>query len=159
MSENGYKWNKMVKNGEKLIGQYKVKVTNKGRIAFPKKLREVVGNQVIITRGYDNSLMAVPVKEWNKLMSDIENGHFFKEATRDTTRFILGNAAKIDLVIQGRFIMPMHLKEYAQISREAIFLGLGKYIEIWDKKKWDSYQSYLGKNIKEISQKIENARE
>ncbi len=148
----------MVKSGEiSLIGQYKVKTTSKGRVAFPKKLRNVLGNKIIITRGYDGSLIVISLKEWDKLIAGIEQKPFIFEATRETTRFLLGNAALIDLDLQGRFIIPFHLKEYAQIGKEVIFLGLGRYVEIWDKARWSNYQNYLGKNIKHISEKLNEA--
>ena len=148
----------MVKSGEiLLIGQYKTKVTSKGRIAFPKKLRETIGNKIIITRGYDGCLIVISPQQWNNLIRGIEKKPFIFEAARETTRFLLGNAAEPELDSQGRFTIPSHLKEYAQINKEVIFLGLGRYVEIWDKLRWENYQDYLGKNIKHISEKLSDA--
>ena len=35
-----------------LLGQYEGKVGEKSRIALPKKLREIIGEKLIITLGY-----------------------------------------------------------------------------------------------------------
>ena len=47
-----------------LIGQYEGVVGEKSRVAFPKKFREVLGDKLIITLGYENSLILVSEKGW-----------------------------------------------------------------------------------------------
>ena len=42
-----------------LIGQYEGKIDNKGRSAFPKKFRQILGDKLIVTLGYENSLIIV----------------------------------------------------------------------------------------------------
>ena len=146
----------MVKYGENIIGQYRAKVTSKGRVAFPKKLRRLMGDKIILTRGYDGCLIVISPQEWKNLIGGIEQKPLVFEAARETTRFLLGNAAEFVLDRQGRFVIPSHLKEYARVKREVIFLGLGRYVEVWEKEKWKKYQGYLGKNIKQISERLEN---
>ena len=161
----------MVRNGEKkwevgsrklegrkkmkgLIGQYSAKVSGKGRTAFPKRFREVLGEKIIVTRGYEGSLIVVSEKDWLTLTEGTGDKPFIFGAARDTTRFLLGNAALVELDGQGRFVIPNHLKEYGQFKEEALFLGLNRYVEIWAKEKWESYQTYLSKNIDKISEKL-----
>lgn len=141
----------MVKN---LMGQYQVKVSPKGRLAFPKRFRQFLGEKIIVTRGYEGCLIAVCQKEWQMISKTTENKPFIFGPTRDTARFLLGNAALIELDDQGRFILPPHLRDYSGVEGEAIFLGLGRYVEIWSQGKWDDYQRYLSKNIDHISERL-----
>ncbi len=139
-----------------LLGQYQSKVSPKGRVAFPKKFRQILGERIIITRGYEGCLIAVSEKDWQTLVEATGNKPFVFGPARDTARFLLGNAALVELDDQGRFIIPPHLREYSQLSQEqeAVFLGLNRYVEIWSKDKWENYQRYLSKNIDQISERL-----
>ncbi|MFH1601819.1 MAG: division/cell wall cluster transcriptional repressor MraZ [Candidatus Shapirobacteria bacterium] len=154
--QNGEEWFQMVKSGEMLIGQYCSKVSPKGRVAFPKKFRDQMGDQLVVTRGYEGCLIVVSENDWKLLLEGTENKPFVFEATRDTLRFLLGNAAQVELDEQGRFVLAIHLRNYSGLEQGAVFLGLQKYVEIWDKKRWADRQNYLSKNINQISERLGN---
>lgn len=137
-----------------LIGQYEGKLGAKGRIAFPKKFREILGNNLIITLGYEKSLIVVSEENWSTLLSGTEGRPFIEAQTRETQRFLLGGASDVVLDSKGRFIVPSYLREYANITAGIVFLGLSKYVEIWDKKSWEQYSQNLEKNIENISQRL-----
>ncbi len=137
-----------------LVGQYEAKVGAKNRIAFPKKLREVLGDKLILTLGYENSLIVVSQESWKALLEGTEGKPFIQSETRDTQRFLLGGASFIELDSKGRFVLPSYLREFGKIENEVIFLGLSRYVELWDKKRWEVYRLNLEKNIDKISQKL-----
>lgn len=137
-----------------LLGQYEGKVSEKGRIAFPKKLREKMGDRLIITFGYESSLIVVPEVGWKALLEGTENKPFLDADTRDTQRFLLGGASFIELDEKGRCILPSYLSEFGKIEDEIIFVGLSRYVEIWDKKRWKTYQGQLEKNIETIAGRL-----
>jgi len=137
-----------------LLGQYSARVSPGGRVAFPKKFRKILGEKIIITRGYEGCLIAVSEADWKTLVEATEKKPFVFGPTRDTARFLLGNAALIELDSQGRFVLPGYLKEYGRLEEEVVFLGLDRYVEIWAKKNWDNYQDYLNKNIDQISERL-----
>jgi MraZ protein len=137
-----------------LIGQYEGKVGAKSRIAFPKKFRTELGDKLIVTFGYENSLIIVSEENWKTLLEGTEGKPFVQSETRETQRFLLGGASDVILDAKGRFVLPGYLREYAEIESEVIFLGLSRYVEIWDKKKWDEYRKNLEKNIDAISQRL-----
>ncbi len=139
-----------------LLGQYQANVSGKGRVAFPKKLREILGSKIILTRGYEGCLIAVSEEKWQTLTEATEKKPFVSGPARDTVRFLLGNAALIELDDQGRFVIPNHLRQYCEVDDKAVFLGLSKYVEVWSEKKWKSYQNYLSKNIDHISERLSN---
>jgi len=146
----------MVRSGKLILGQYQSTLTAKGRLAFPKKLRTKLGSKVIITRGYDGCLLAMQLPQWQILVKKLGDSPLVLEAPRETSRFLLGNAAEIELDSQGRFILPQYLRHYASIKSKVVFLGLDRYVEIWDLSNWQKYQDYLSKNIKQISEKLAN---
>src|SRR3989338_1593124 len=139
-----------------LLGQYEGKVGEKSRIALPKKLREIIGSKLIITLGYENSLIIVSEEGWKALLEGTEGRPFIEKPARETQRYLLGGATFIELDTKGRFVIPDYLRRFATIKGEAVFLGLSRYIELWDKGIWESYRQNLEKNIDKISEKLIN---
>ena len=137
-----------------LIGQYWGKVGEKFRIAFPKKFREVLGDKVIVTKGFEGSLIVVSEAGWKALLEGTEGKPFTAVSTRETQRFLLGGASFIEFDDKGRFILPEYLRVYAGISDEVVFLGISRYVEIWDKRRWEEYEKDLTKNISVIAQRL-----
>lgn len=142
------------KAGEMLIGQYEGKVGAKFRIAFPKKLRAELGDDLIVTYGYENSLIVVSEKGWKALLEGTEGKPFIQQSARETQRFLLGGASFIKLDSKGRFVMPAYLRDFAKIKNEVVFIGLYRYVEIWDSRVWENYRVELEKNINKISKDL-----
>ena len=137
-----------------LLGQYDGKVDAKGRTAFPKKFREVLGEKLIITLGYENSLIVVSEQNWKSLLEGTEGRPFIESETRETQRFLLGGASPVELDDKGRFVLPSYLREFAGVEDDVVFLGLSRYVEIWDKQKWLTYRKGLEKDIDSISKRL-----
>ena len=137
-----------------LLGQYEAVVGAKHRVALPKKLREVIGSKLIITLGYENSLIIVSEKGWKALLEGTEGRPFIQKPARETQRYLLGGATFVELDVKGRFVIPDYLRRFAKIKGEVVFLGLSRYVELWDKEVWESYRLDLEKNIDKISTKL-----
>ena len=137
-----------------LIGQYEAKIDKKGRTAIPKKFREILGNNIIVTLGYESSLIVVSQSQWQALLEGTAGRPFIEYETRETQRFLLGGASSLELDNKGRLILPSYLREFAKIEEEIVFLGLSRYVEIWDKKRWEEYRGHLEKNIERISSRL-----
>lgn len=137
-----------------LLGQYEGKLEVKNRIAFPKKLRGEMGDRLIITLGYENALIIVSEEGWKALLEGTEGKPFIQQEARETQRFLLGNATFVELDSKGRFVLPGYLKEFGGITEEVVFLGISRYVEVWDKKRWEAYRKDLHKNIDTISKRL-----
>ncbi|MEK7572876.1 MAG: division/cell wall cluster transcriptional repressor MraZ [Patescibacteria group bacterium] len=137
-----------------LIGQFESNVDKKGRTGMPKKFRAILGDKIIVTLGYENSLIIVSEENWKQLLEGTEGKPFIQSEARETQRFLLGGASSLELDSKGRFIIPSYLREFAKIENEIVFLGLSRYVEVWDKKRWEEYRGNLEKNIDRISQRL-----
>jgi MraZ protein len=139
-----------------LIGEYRSKVGEKKRVSLPKKFREELGEDLILTRGYENALVLVNKNMWSTVAKEVMNGSFINKNIRDTSRFLVGGAKEIQTDSQGRFVIPESLYEYAEISDEVVFIGLANWIEIWSRNKWNERLEYLKKNSGEIADELSN---
>jgi len=138
------------------VGNYIQKLDiKKGRTAIPASFRRLLGKKAIITQGYEGSLILISAVSWKSVIKNVVNKNFLSGVSRQTDRFLLGNAFKIDFDKQGRFIIPKSLRDYATLGKEIIFVGVGKRIEIWEKGAWQKQQKYLTENIAQISEKLD----
>jgi MraZ protein len=142
-----------------LIGQYEGKVGEKHQAALPKKFREVLGDTLIVTKGFENCLIIVSEKNWQTLLEGTEGKPFTSKGTRELQRFLLGNANYVELDTKGRFVLPEYLREFAQLDTEIVFVGIQRFIEVWDKKQWEEHQKELAKNIESIAERLTNEKE
>ncbi|MBI2033139.1 MAG: hypothetical protein HYT10_01595 [Candidatus Levybacteria bacterium] len=137
-----------------IIGEFSGRVDEKKRVAFPKKFRKELGEKLIITKGYEQSLIIVSEAGWRALLEGTEGKPFIQFETREVQRFLLGSATDIELDTKGRFILPEFLKAFAGITQEIVFLGLSRYVEVWSKERWDAHREVLEKNIGRISERL-----
>lgn len=139
-----------------IIGEHKQKLGDKNRIAFPKKFREVLGNKLIITRGYEGCLTIMSPAQWEEMVNESISGPFVSELIRDTRRFLLASASELELDAQGRFVIPPYLVEYSEIKVEGTFLGLGKWVELWSSDKWDEKRKQIDSSSAQTGEKLAN---
>ncbi len=137
-----------------IIGEYRSTVGDKKRVSLPKKFRDELGGNIILTRGYEDSLILVNKQMWEKVASEVVNGSFINKNIRDTNRFLVGGAVEIDTDKVGRFIIPEALFEHAGLKKDVVFIGLINWIEIWDKEKWENKLKYLKENGEGIANEI-----
>ena len=137
-----------------IIGEYKSKVGEKKRVSLLAKFREEIGEDLILTRGYEDALILVNKSMWERVAKDVMDGSFTDKNIRDTSRFLVGSAKEVQMDSQGRFVIPEALFKHAQLGENITFIGLINWIEIWDTEKWQKRVEYLQKHGDEIAQEI-----
>lgn len=137
-----------------LIGEFSTKLTEGQRLAFPKKFRDELGDSLIITRGYEGCLVVVNKKNFEKLTAGLASKPFIQGEVRETTRFLYSGAAELSLDDQGRFVIPINLRQEANIKTDVVFLGLNSWVEVWDLDKWKKHSQILAKNSSEIADRL-----
>ena len=124
-----------------LIGEYEHSLDAKGRLIMPAKLRTDMGEKFIITKGLDGCLFVFSQIEWSNFESKLKELPLTNKNARDFVRFFLSGATECEIDKQGRFLLVNTLREYAEITKEVIIIGVGTRLEIWDKEKWKKYNS------------------
>lgn len=124
-----------------LIGEYEHSLDAKGRLIMPAKLRTDMGEKFIITKGLDGCLFVFSQNEWSNFESKLKKLPLTNKNARDFVRFFLSGATECEIDKQGRFLLVNTLREYAEITKEVIIIGVGTRLEIWNKDKWKKYNS------------------
>ena len=137
-----------------LIGEYEHSLDAKGRLIMPAKLREDLGEKFIITKGLDGCLFGFSQTEWTNFEEKLKTLPLTNKNARDFVRFFLSGAIECEIDKQGRFLIASNLREYANMEKEAVIIGVGTRIEIWNKDKWKEYNSEENISADEIAENM-----
>lgn len=132
------------------LGTYLVSVTSGKRTSIPSIFRSKLGRTVIVAKWYENCLVLTNNDSWNALLERVTGGQkMIIRPIRSTEHFIFASAYEIETDEQGRIVIPDILFNYAGLTDQVYFLGVGDRVEIWNKEVWE-------KKEKEISQDAAN---
>jgi MraZ protein len=118
-----------------LKGTYNQSMDVKGRMAFPAKLREIIGERFVVTKGLDGCLFVYSLEEFEVRAEKIKALPMAK--ARNLQRTFMANAVEVEADKQGRILIPQTLREIAGLEKEIVVAGVSDRCEIWDKQKWD----------------------
>ena len=120
-------------------GEYNHTLDAKGRLIVPSKVREELGSQFVITKAFDQCLYIFPTESWENFVIKINGLPASKEQVRKVQRRFIGSSWDCDMDKQGRFLIPPKLREYAQITKDVVLIGLSDRLEVWGLEKWTEY--------------------
>lgn len=116
-----------------LSGECQHNVDAKGRMIVPAKFRDDLGEKFVITKGLDNCIFVYEMSAWLKLEETLVK---LPLADSDIKRFFIGGKEEVEMDKQGRILIPQHLREHAKLEKDAVSVGVGDRMEIWDKSAW-----------------------
>src|SRR3989344_8028031 len=137
-----------------VLGQYEGKIDEKSRSSFPKRFRTFFGEKLVITKGLDINLIVVSQANWESLLEGTDGISFLNKDAREMQRYLLGNASFVELDDKGRILLPGYLKDYAKLHDDIVFVGMKRYIEVWDKEIWEKEQVLLSQKITSIAKRL-----
>lgn len=121
-----------------LIGAYDCSIDLKGRLNFPAKLREDLGEEFLVAKGLgDNCLCVYSKAEWAILEEKIKTLPLSK--ARNFQRFFFASAGKAEPDKQGRIVIPQALREYAGLEKDVKIIGSSTHCEIWSLDRWNAF--------------------
>ena len=124
-----------------LRGATKVTLDAKGRLAIPTRYRERLAEcckgQLVVTVDKDYCLLIYPFPEWEKIEQKLVALPSLHQQARRLQRLMVGYATELDIDGHGRILLPIELREFAGLTKQAILLGQGNKFELWDEDSWN----------------------
>ena len=123
-------------------GRYDFSIDQKGRINIPSKFRKLLSPDAdetfVISRAPDGCLWAYPKDEWEKFDDSLmalpmspEMNRFQREMQNTLSDSVLDKQGRVTLT-------PLQVR-IAGISKEVSIVGRGRYLEIWDTRRFEQY--------------------
>ncbi len=119
----------------------------KGRLSIPTRHRDALlkaGVTLTITRHPHGCLMIFPWDEWQTFSARIAQVKMTEQVLK---RIFLGSAMEVEMDATGRVLVSPELRAAAQISKDAILLGMGSHFELWDKATYEKQEAVALQNL------------
>ena len=123
-------------------GEYSHSIDAKGRLIIPAKFRELLGEQFVVTKGFDGCLFVFAEEGWDAFEEKLQALPMDKPEARMLGRFFIAGAIDAEVDKQGRILLPQNLLQHAKIEKEAVVAGVGNRVEIWNKAEWENASTF-----------------
>lgn len=137
------------------MGEYIHSLDEKGRLIMPRRFRDYLGGEFVITRGLDNCLFVYPLTEWKILETKLKALPLTQKDARAFVRYLLSGAALCELDKQGRISVPNNLRIHGDFNKEIVVIGVANRIELWSKEVWESYFAATEESYEDLAEKME----
>ena len=139
-------------------GEYSHTIDRKGRLIMPSKFREVAKGNFIekffVTRGLDKCLFMFAEEEWRAQEQKFKAVSFTRQESRVFNRILFSGAMEMVPDRQGRVLLPQYLKDYAEIKRDVVVVGVSNRIEIWGADVWKEFYGTWRQSFESIAEKL-----
>lgn len=136
------------------MGEYKHTLDTKGRLIVPARFRDGLGDTFVVTRGLDHCLFAYPLDEWRTVEEKLRTLPLTKADARAFVRFFFSGATECEMDKQGRIVLPQNLRDYAQMEKDVMAVGVSTRVELWCAARWQSYMDEASDSFEEIAESI-----
>ena len=140
------------------LGEYEYHIDQKGRISIPARFRQEFQGGVVLSRGFDKCIIVHSLNEWRKATEHVISSFVVPDRQRRLNRVIFSASFNQELDRQGRVILPLILKEYAEIRDGVVIVGMNTHLEIWSKENWELERTKLAESAWRVAEGIELRR-
>jgi len=114
-------------------GSFRYIINSKGELVMSAHFRRD-RKKIVIGAWPEGCLFLFSKKEWKRVkkmrLSPLE------ATNREEIRTIFSQVIEIE-IDKGEIKIPEDLRKQAGLEREVIIAGCGRYIELWDRKRWE----------------------
>lgn len=129
------------------LGASKVTLDDKGRVAIPTRYRGRIKDRadrhLVVTVNIpvlkdDRHLMIYPQPDWEVIARKLVRLPALSPGTIALQRRLIGYTSEQDMDGHGRILINRTLRDYAGIERQAMLVGQGNRLDLWDEKRWEA---------------------
>jgi MraZ protein len=121
-------------------GRYEHTIDGKGRTSVPARYRDALSaageRRVVLTSALDPCLVAYAPQEWAAFEERLGRLSQFDPAVKKLRRIYVSGAVECEIDDVGRILVPPTLRDHAQLKKDVLWAGSGRYAELWDKDQW-----------------------
>jgi MraZ protein len=139
-------------------GRYEHTIDAKGRTSLPARYRDALAalseRRIVLTSALDPCLVAYTNPEWTAFEERLSKLPQFDRAVQKLKRIYVSGAVECDVDDSGRILIPPTLRDHAQLTKDVLWAGSGKYAELWDKETWRRHFDTTEDERRDISHRL-----
>lgn len=144
-----------------LTGEYEHTLDGKGRLFISNKLRSQIdserhGYNFYLVLGANGILCLYPEKYFQQIALAGAPRTAAPDEAVVFERMSFALASKVELDRQGRLLINERLRKRARLKDNLTLAGVRDHIEIWNTESWEKY---VGDNMKQYHQQMMQARQ
>jgi MraZ protein len=130
-------------------------IDEKGRVAIPAQARRSAGKSAtfILVPGFEGCLALYNESQWARVEERLQQlpGRRMDRAFK---RALLMNAKRVTVDAQGRITIPSALLDRAGLGKEAVLLGQGTHLEIWNRERLQAVLGEAEANFEKSAEEV-----
>jgi MraZ protein len=134
------------------IGTSYPKLDDKFRLILPAKFRDRLAGGVVLTKGQENCLVLLTTAEFEARAAFVSGtAPIGSRERRGLQRHYFNLAEPQTPDGQGRILVNLGLREWAELNRDLVVVGVGKHIEIWNPEKYTAFMEATAEDFANFS--------
>ncbi len=138
-----------------LLGEYNHTIDGKGRVIIPARLRDDLGDSIVICNGLEGCLFVYSQEEWEKFVEKLSTLPRMNKAARTFQRYFFATAPEGSFAKHRRVLVPPTLRNAAGLEKDVVLVGVLDRVEIWDKERWDERNQISEEDMDAIAEHMD----
>lgn len=124
-----------------LLGQENTTLDSKGRLLFPRRMRERLGEEFALSLNEYGCLVAMTLDAFYAQWEKITQADDLNPATKMYAReFMRYSADDLKFDKNGRVVVPAFLREAGGLESDVVLVGAGKSVEVWNAEELAKFE-------------------
>ncbi|MBR5560583.1 MAG: cell division/cell wall cluster transcriptional repressor MraZ [Clostridia bacterium] len=134
-------------------GSFDHSLDGKGRVIIPASFREALGEDFTITINPNKTAIAIYPKEmWDKQLEVLSQINPMDRVGMQYQRYVMSvSFSGNSMDAQGRVLVPAKLRSKIGLARDIVFVGLNRYIEIWDAEVYAKMEAQTEEDFENLA--------
>jgi MraZ protein len=136
-------------------GTFEYTLDAKNRLTVPPKFRAAFADGAVLAKGDGRYLELWRAEEHEERTAGaLTTLHPLSPEREKLERFFFSNSHDTELDAAGRVMVPGPFLDHAGVAKDAVVLGAGKHLEIWDRAAWNEHNAGLAAEVAEIKSRF-----
>ena len=150
------------------LSTYINRVDKKGRVSFPASFRAALMGQPVTDQAFQgvvlfrsnthDALEGFSMSRMEELSQRIDNFDMFSPEQDDMATAIFAESVALSIDGDGRIILPQDLLDFAGITEQAAFVGLGPKFQIWEPSRLEARKKQARDSVAKQKMTLPNPR-
>ena len=123
-----------------LFGEYEHQVDAKNRIRIPSRFKNSIGQNYVFVKGPNKCISIFPESVFNERYGKFSNVSIFDAEGQKALMEVYSSVYTAQEDGQGRVVIPEKLRNYAEIDKDVVSIGMGDHVDLFSLDVRNSYR-------------------